>query len=156
MSTKQGKSREKQKREEIFVSRETNGVLPLPGRGDVSRETLGRAGLPPARAALFHYSLFTFHPYLFRQQGIDLLSCPFFGLLLAGRQPGTYSLFTIHYSFATRAQVCNLVRVSAPSSSSPRRRRGAPRGGGEEEALVQTKMDPCFYKMVFCKVASMA
>ena len=27
-------------------------------------------------------------------------------------------------------------------------------GVGEEEALVQTKMDPCFYKMVFCKVAS--
>ena len=36
------------------------------------------------------------------------------------------------------------------------RRRGAPRGGGEEEALVQTKMDPCFYKMILCYVASMA
>ena len=90
--------------------------MPLPGRGDVSRETLGHAGLPP----------------------------------------GTYSLFTLHYSFATRAQVCCLVRVSAPSSSSPRRRRGAPRGGGEEEALVQTKMDPCFYKIVLYKVANMA
>src|SRR5699024_10381924 len=41
-------------------------------------------------------------------------------------------------------------------SSSPRRRRGAPRGGGEEEALVQTKMDPCFYKIVLYKVANMA
>ena len=51
---------------------------------------------------------------------------------------------------------CCLVQFSAPSSSSPRRRRGAPRGGGEEEALVQTKMDPCFYKMVSCKVASTA
>ena len=36
------------------------------------------------------------------------------------------------------------------------RRRGAPRGGGEEEALVQTKMDPCFYKMVLCYMVSMA
>ena len=27
-------------------------------------------------------------------------------------------------------------------------------GVGEEEALVQTKMDPCFYKMSLCKVAS--
>ena len=65
-----------------------------------------------------------------------------------------YSLFTIHYSLATRAQVCCLVRDSAPSSSSPRRRRGAPRGGGEEEALVQTKPVPCFYKMVLHYVAS--
>ena len=51
---------------------------------------------------------------------------------------------------------CFLVRDSAPSSSSPRRRRGAPRGGGEEEALVQVKMDPCFYKIILHKVASMA
>ena len=68
--------------------------------------------------------------------------------------PGNYSLFIIHFSFACRAQVCNLVRVSAPSSSSPRRRRGAPRGGGEEEALVQTEPVPCFYRRFFCKVAS--
>ena len=29
-------------------------------------------------------------------------------------------------------------------------------GVGEEEALVQTKPVPCFYKVVFCYVASMA
>ena len=29
-------------------------------------------------------------------------------------------------------------------------------GVGEEEALVQTKMDPCFYKRFFCKAASLA
>ena len=98
----------------------------------------------------------------------------------AGRQPGTFSLFTLHYSlknklpppgyrpapihfslftltfFACKAMTCCLVQFSAPSSSSPRRRRGAPRGGGEEEALVQTKMDPCFYKIVLYKVANMA
>ena len=34
-------------------------------------------------------------------------------------RPGTYSLFTIHYSLATRAQVCDLVRIAPPSSSSP-------------------------------------
>ena len=69
--------------------------------------------------------------------------------------PIHFSLFTLTF-FACKAMTCCLVQFSAPSSSSPRRRRGAPRGGGEEEALVQTKMDPCFYKMVSCKVASTA
>ena len=36
------------------------------------------------------------------------------------------------------------------------KKRSAVHGVGEEEALVQTKMDPCFYKRFFCKVASMA
>ena len=34
------------------------------------------------------------------------------------------------------------------------KKRSAVHGVGEEEALVQTKMDPCFYKMSLCKVAS--
>ena len=74
----------------------------------------------------------------------------------AGRQPGTSSLFIIHFSFACRAQVWNLVRIAPPSSSSPcgeeeerrarcRRRRGL---------RVQAKMDPCSDKMVLCYVAS--
>ena len=36
------------------------------------------------------------------------------------------------------------------------KKRSAVHGGGEEEALVQTKMDPCFYKIVLRYVANMA
>ena len=36
------------------------------------------------------------------------------------------------------------------------KKRSAVHGVGEEEALVQTKMDPCFYKTVLYYVASMA
>ena len=34
------------------------------------------------------------------------------------------------------------------------KKRSAVHGGGEEEALVQAKMDPCFYKMALHYVAS--
>ena len=109
--------------------------------------------VPGCRPALFCSSLFT------RNQGASLLPCPYCAPL-----PGQKArhFFTLHYSlftltfFVSKAMTCYLVRISAPSSSSPRRRRGAPRGGGEEEALVQTKMDPCFYKIVLYKVASTA
>ncbi len=36
------------------------------------------------------------------------------------------------------------------------KKRSTVHGVGEEEALVQTKMDPCFYKTVLYYVASMA
>ena len=64
-------------------------------------------------------------------------------------------LFTIHYSFFIRLQGADLepCPVFGPLLFFSQRRRGAPRGGGEEEALVQTKMDPCFDKMSLYKVA---
>ena len=104
----------------------------------------------PNGPAPIYYSLFT------RNQGTSLEPCPICAPL-PGASPATihFSLFTLTF-FAHKAITCGLVQNSAPSSSSPRRRRGAPRGGGEEEALVQTKMDPCFYKMVLCYMVSMA
>ena len=103
----------------------------------------------PKGPAPIYYSLFT------RNQGTSLEPCPICAPL-PGASPATihFSLFTLTF-FAHKAITCGLVQNSAPSSS-PRRRRGAPRGGGEEEALVQTKMDPCFYKIVLYKVASTA
>ena len=71
----------------------------------------------------------------------------------AGRQPGTSSLFIIHFSFACRAQVWNLVRIAPPSSSSPcgeeeerrarcRRRRGF--GANEDgPVLLQDSLVLC-------------
>ena len=101
----------------------------------------------PKGPAPIYYSLFT------RNQGTSLEPCPICAPL-PGASPATihFSLFTLTF-FAHKAITCGLVQNSAPSSSSPRRRRGAPRGGGEEEALVQTKMDPCFDKMSLYKVA---
>ena len=66
------------------------------------------------------------------------------------------SLFTLNF-FANKAMTCRLVRDAPPSSSSlSEKKRSAVHGVGEEEALVQTKMDPCFYKTVLYYVASMA
>ena len=95
------------------------------------------------------YLLFIIHS----QPGTSLEPCPICAPL-PGASPATihFSLFTLTF-FAHKAITCGLVQNSAPSSSSPRRRRGAPRGGGEEDALVQTKMDPCFDKMSLYKVA---
>ena len=47
---------------------------------------------------------------------------------------GNYSLFIVHSSFATKAQVCCLVRNAPPSSSSlSEKKRSAVHGVGEEE-----------------------
>ena len=87
-------------------------------------------------------------------------SAAFFLLFLWFAAAGRRHLFTFHSSLLpfllTRHRLAVLSEMHPPPLLLAEKKRSAVHGVGEEEALVQTKMDPCFYKTVLYYVASMA